>query len=289
MIYLLISIGISSCLFVIFKLFNIYKINTLQAIVVNYLVAFTCGIHTSGLTLNFSEVTSQPWFISALFLGILFVTIFNVMAVTSQRNGLSVASVASKMSVAIPIIFGFVLYSEVIGYVKIRGIILALLAVYLSTTSNINACTVKGKGFVFPFLLFLGSGIIDTVLKYTEAKFVSAATIPAFSITTFLFAFIFGCLFLSVQIFQGRFQFQLKSILGGILLGVPNYYSIVYLLKALQTEGLESAVAFTINNVGIVVLTTIFGLLLFKEKLTTKNWMGMVLAVISILLVGSFF
>ena len=71
------------------------------------------------------------------------------------------------------------------------------------------------------------------------------------------------------------------------MLGIPNYYSIVYLLKALKTEGLESSTLFTLNNVGVVILSTIFGLILFKEKLILKNWIGIIIAVISIFLVAS--
>jgi len=89
------------------------------------------------------------------------------------------------------------------------------------------------------------------------------------------------------QIIKGAFRLEFKNILGGILLGVPNYFSIVYLLKALSTDGMESSTAFTLNNVGIVILSTLFGLFIFKEKLIWKNWLGIVIAIVSILLVMS--
>ena len=87
------------------------------------------------------------------------------------------------------------------------------------------------------------------------------------------------------QIINGKFQFHWKNILGGILLGIPNYYSMEFLLKAFKTD-IESSTLFTINNVGIVILTTVFALLFFKEKLIKKNWIGIALAVFSILLVS---
>ena len=95
-------------------------------------------------------------------------------------------------------------------------------------------------------------------------------------------------LLLSYQKVKGTLSFELKSIFGGILLGVPNYFSIVvYLLKALSTEGMESSTAFTLNNVGIVILSTLFGLFIFKEKLVSKNWFGIVVAIVSIILIMS--
>ena len=83
---------------------------------------------------------------------------------------------------------------------------------------------------------------------------------------------------------RGFSPFIIK-ILGGIILGIPNYFSIVYLLKALGTDGIESSTAFTVNNVGIVVLSTLLGLFLFHERLSLKNWLGIFTAVLSVYLV----
>ena len=140
---------------------------------------------------------------------------------------------------------------------------------------------------MFPILLFFGSGAIDTSLKFIETSFVEEGGVPLFSATIFGCAFILGMTILLYQIVKGTFRFEFKNILGGILLGVPNYFSIVYLLKALSTDGMESSTAFTLNNVGIVILSTLFGLFIFKEKLIWKNWLGIVIAIVSILLVMS--
>ncbi|MDB9893138.1 GRP family sugar transporter [Flavobacteriaceae bacterium] len=287
MFYLLISICISSFLFVIFKLFDVLKINTFQAIVVNYFVAAVLGFYLSNNSVSFQEIPNQPWFIGAFLLGIMFILVFNVMALTSQKNGLSVASVSSKMSVVIAIVFGVWYYEESLGFIKLSGILLALIAVYLTSVKEKKETTVKQVSLLFPILLFFGSGAIDTSLKFIETSFVEEGGVPLFSATIFGCAFILGMTILLYQIVKGTFRFEFKNILGGILLGVPNYFSIVYLLKALSTDGMESSTAFTLNNVGIVILSTLFGLFIFKEKLIWKNWLGIVIAIVSILLVMS--
>ena len=287
MFYLLISICISSFLFVIFKLFDVLKINTFQAIVVNYFVAAVLGFYLSNNSVSFQEIPNQPWFIGAFLLGIMFILVFNVMAQTSQKNGLSVASVSSKMSVVIAIVFGVWYYEESLGFVKLFGILLALIAVYLTSVKEKKETTEKQVSLLFPILLFIGSGAIDTSLKFVETTFVQQGGVPLFSATIFGCAFILGMTILLYQIVKGTFRFEFKNILGGILLGVPNYFSIVYLLKALSTDGMESSTAFTLNNVGIVILSTLFGLFIFKEKLIWKNWLGIVIAIVSILLVMS--
>lgn len=282
--HLFISILISSGLFVIFKGFEIYKVDTLQAITVNYFVAFLIGFFLPGQTLGIAEIPHQPWFLGALSLSVIFILIFNLMAATAQKNGLSVASVASKMSVIIPVIFGVVMYQEKLGYLKVIGIILALVAVYLSASKS-DSQPIKAKNLLFPMLLFLGSGVLDTTLKYVETTLVPDGGVPVFSATIFVLAALLGCVLLIVKKVQGTFKFQFKNVIGGIVLGVPNYFSIEFLLKALKTEGFDSSTIFTINNVSIVILTTLFGLLLFKEKLIKKNWAGIVIAIVSIFLV----
>jgi drug/metabolite transporter (DMT)-like permease len=283
-IYLLLSITASTLLFIIFKLFNVYKINTFQAIVVNYAVACICGVLSYDSDINTNEIINSEWFYGAIGLGFLFITVFNLMALTAQKNGLSVASVASKMSVIIPIIFGIYVYNESAGFQKIIGIILALVAVYLASVKSKTTINFK-KNLALPLLVFIGSGIIDTSIKYLETTYVPDNGIPIFSATIFSFAFTIGIIIVIYKMIRKQFQFDAKSILGGIALGIVNYYSIFFLLKALNMEGNESSTLFTINNVGIVMLSTLVGLLVFKEHISRKNWIGIGLAIIAIILV----
>lgn len=284
MIYLLFSILFSTLLFVIFKYFDIYKIDTLKAIVVNYLVAFGFGFGLSEITFSVTEIPQKPWFFGAIILGILFVSVFFVMANTAQKNGVSVASVAGKMSVVIPVLFGILLYDESVTYLKVIGILIALVSVYLASVKN-EKSNIENAGLLFPILLFFGSGIIDTTLKYVEVNFVQKNEVSLFSGSLFGFAAFFGLLILAIKTIQKRESFGLKNIIAGIVLGIPNYFTIVFLIKAMQTAGLESSTLFTINNVSVVIVSTLVGLLLFKEKFSLKNKIGVVLAILGIILV----
>ncbi|NNK82554.1 MAG: DMT family transporter [Flavobacteriaceae bacterium] len=284
MIYLLLSILASTIIIVLFKFFERFKVNTLQAIVFNYYSAFLCGVLLYNAPIDISHITTSVWFYGAIALGFLFILIFNLMALTAQRNGLSVASVAAKMSVVIPIIFGIMVYKEQAGFQKIIGILLALVAVYLTAVKPNSKFNLK-SGLLLPFAVFLGSGVIDTSVKYIETTYLAENGIPIFSATIFGCAAIIGSLILMIKAFNNTFKFCAKSLLGGLVLGIVNYGSIYYLLKALQYEGLESSSIFTVNNVAIVMLSTIVGLVLFKEHIFKKNWIGIAFAIISILLV----
>ncbi|WP_281846668.1 DMT family transporter [Olleya namhaensis] len=283
--YLIFSICASTLIFVIFKVIGKRNINTLQTIVFNYFTAFTCGILSYDSPVIIEDIISSKWFFGAIGLGFLFIAIFNVMALTAQRIGLSVASVASKMSVVIPIIFGLFVYNESLGWQKGIGIILALVAVYLASQKEKTNARFSIKSLWLPIILFLGSGTIDTSIKYLETTYVADNGIPIFSATIFFIAGLIGIGLLSAKAIQKTFTFDPKSVVAGVILGIVNYYSIYMLLKALNADNFESSTIFTVNNVAIVMLSTLLGLALFKERLLPKNWIGIGVAILSILLV----
>lgn len=285
MIYLLLSILISTGLFVIFKYFGIYKADVLKAIFINYVVAFALGFGLSEQSFSIVEIPNQPWFLGALCLGILFVSVFFVMAKTAHENGVSVASVAGKMSVVIPVFFGVFLYNESVTFLKIIGIIIALVAVYLASVKE-NKSETKTGSLLLPILLFLGSGAIDTSLKYIEVNYVPKNDVSIFSGSLFGIAASIAAVILIIKAIQKKEAFGIKNIIAGIVLGIPNYYSIIFLIKALQTEGFESSTLFTINNVGVVVASTLVGILLFKEQFSIKNKIGVGLAILGIVIVA---
>ena len=281
------SIGFSSLIFVVFRLYRTYDISTFHAIVVNYLTAFCTGLFLYSGPLTLSDIPAQPWVTGALLLGVLFIVIFNLMARTSQQLGVSVASVATKMSLVIPVLAGLVLYGEQLNLVKIAGIATALVAVFFASLKNDKRHLRRDlRILMLPFLVFLGSGIIDSSIKYLEATMVQAPDFPVFSATLFGFAALTGLGILLIRSPGDLLHWNPRNILGGVALGVPNFFSVYFLLRALQFEGLNSASIFTLNNVCIVMLTTLLGILLFKEAMSPRNWAGIALAVVSILLIS---
>ncbi len=287
MIDLALSILCSSLIFVIFKLYTRFRVQTLYAIIFNYMTACIVGLFLSDVSVSLIEIPTKKWFYGTLLLGLLFIIIFNLMAKTSQILGVSVASVATKMSLAIPVLLGVILYSEDLGPIKVAGILLALSAVYFTSIKH-DSMAFNRRSFYLPLLVFLGSGIIDASIQYAEQYLVPEEEFSLFSSTVFASAALFGFGFILLRSRKTPVKILPRSILGGIALGVPNFFSIYFLLRALQNEALNSASVFTINNVAIVMFSTLLGILLFKEVLGTKNWIGITMAILSILLVAVF-
>lgn len=280
MIWLILSITTSSLLYVIFKYFQVYKVHRMHAIIINYLIAFLTGCMMEGGIPNLSYVSQQEWFIYALLLGGLFIVMFNILAITSQNNGLGVAAVASKMSLIIPVIAGIALYQEQLVWLQYTGIILALISVYLTSLKEDSALNKVKNQLLWPLLLFIGSGAIDTLIKFAQSNYLNPSEGSLFSSMCFITAFCIGIVLLIRDYLNGN-PLTMKSILAGLVLGVPNYFSIYFLIKTLQT-GIASSVIYPINNVGTVILTTLLGILIFKERISKKNAIGVIIAIIAI-------
>jgi drug/metabolite transporter (DMT)-like permease len=267
----------------LFTVFKKHHINTLQAIVVNYLVAFSFAYWQSEVNYNFVEIPHQKWFFATVILGVLFISLFNLMAKTTQYLGVSVAAISGKMSMVIPVLFGILVYKEPVNLLKIIAIILALFAVYLTSVKGEKE--VNLKLIYLPIILFFGSGFLDTLLKYFEKHFVNENEVSIFIGTVFFNAMLIGSILLLFNKKKNKPFIEIKSFLGGIILGIFNYYAMFFLVRSLQTVGkLDSSKVFTLNNIGIVLLSAFFGLILFKEKFNRKNIIGIVFAVISVYL-----
>ncbi len=285
MIWLLLSITSSTLIFVVFKVFAKYKVNNLQAIVVNYYVAFAVGYLSSDFSFSVGQVITKSWFYSILILGFLFITLFQLMALVSQKFGVSAVSVAVKMALVIPVVAAVFLYGEEMSFLKGIGILCALAAVYLATLKPEKN---KGKmSYLFlPIVLFLGSGFLDAFINFNQQEIVPPSEHGYFASSIFLTAGLFGFVFITLQATREKVRLEWKNILGGILLGIPNYGSIYFLLQALEKGSLESSVIFPVNNVGVVALSVIVGRLFFKEHLSRTNKAGIALALIAIILIA---
>lgn len=283
MIWLLLNIFVSGLLYIIFRLFPKYGVDNLVAVIVNYLTATTLGLLI--METDISEIFTRPWFPVAFSMGIVFIFIFLLMAESSQVNGISMTSVANKMSLIIPVVSGIYLYAESVTWMIVLGIIFALISVVLTSLKE-KGIAISQNGYFMLTLIFVGSGLIDTTMKYMQHHYLAPNESAAFVMVIFLAAAIFGLLWMLISQ-RDRFRnFNKVSIIGGIALGIPNFGSIFFLIMALEHSGLQSSVLYPINNMGIVGFSALAGIPLFKEKISLLNFLGILLAIGAIALIA---
>jgi len=283
MIWLILNILVSGILYLIFRLFPKYKVDNLVAIIINYFTATTLGLLM--MDTDISGVFSRPWFPIAFCMGVIFIFIFLLMAESSQVNGISNTSVANKMSLIIPVIAGIFLYSESVTWIIVVGIILALISVVLTSMKD-KGFALSRNGTFMLILIFIGSGLIDTTMKYMQHHYLNENEGAAFVMVIFMAAAIFGLVWMLISQ-RDRFRnFNRASIIGGIALGIPNFGSIYFLIMALEKSGLQSSVLYPINNMGIVGFSALLGIFIFKEKINFINFIGILLAIAAIALIA---
>lgn len=282
---ILYTILIFSGLMVMFKFFERLKVDNLQAIAVNYFVAGICGLIAMNGEIQLGGPPSldnpNPQFFipSAIIIGILFGIVFNLIAYGTQKIGISITSVANKISLIIPVIFGIWWFQESVDILIITGLALALLAIYFSSTTG-GKLKFNKKYVLLLLLIFLGQGVADSTFKFAQVNSVNATNSPSFFTLIFFASGLTGSLFVFVKIIQKKTTIKFKNVFWGILLGIPNYFTLHFFFNAL--EKLPASQVYPIVNMGVIISLTLIGTVLFREKLSGTNWTGIALAVIAI-------
>ncbi len=286
--YLILSILSSTVINLVFRYFPKYQVDNQQAIAVNYFTCVITGLIASGLSpqLAFTYYETS-WGLYTILLGLFFVSVFYGMAVTAQKLGISVSVIAAKMGVIFPLIYAFFFLNEEVRPLLLVGIILSVLSVYfVSKKDKIKDIThTKSLLILLPILVLVGSGIIDTSLKVIEQQ-LSGVSAAAPTIMIFSAAAVFGSIVTVFRLSKGKTTIAKKNIIGGIILGIPNYFSIYFLIKALQSDFFTTSQVYPLNNIGVVVASTVFSVLIFKEHLNKRNIVGIIMAIVAIVLIS---
>ncbi len=291
MLYLAGSIILTSYLTLAFKVCEKYRVNIFQAIVFNYITCVITGSIVNGSFPVNKQAVSTPWFQWACVMGGMFVSIFTVIGFTTQKIGVAVASVANKLSLIIPVILSVYLYHETVLGWKLAGVLLALVAVvftcYPPGTKNRADNQQRRKWlFLLPVGLFIGSGLLDSLINHVQQQYVTDDNRNAYLVTGFFSAATIGSLVLAYGFTAGRQQFAFKNLFAGMLIGVPNYFSIWCLVRFLKNSPWQSSASIPVNNMGIVLFSSLVAFLFFKEKLSLLNWCGIMLSLLAIYLIA---
>jgi drug/metabolite transporter (DMT)-like permease len=270
---------------VIFRIFERFKINVFQGIVYNYITACSVGFLIFGDEWKPGDLDQGTWIPYVFIVGALFISLFVMMGKSSQENGIGITSVTVKMSLAIPVIAAIFLYNESIYLTKVIGIIAALIGVFLITYQK-KKSSKKGKraNVLFLIVLFVGSGLLDSVVNYVEKVAAGELSLALFSAIGFGVAASLGLVFMLIKVLRKDIQLQKRAILGGILLGIPNFFSIYFLMMAIRFSEFSDSVTYALNNTGVVIASFAVGIIAFKESTTPLKILGGVIAIAAILL-----
>lgn len=291
MFYLLLSIIFSVLLLTNFRLYPKFGISTFQAIAFNYPICFLTGLALMPKGQSFELNFSENWTFYALILGVGFIITFLLSGFSTQRMGMTATSLANNISLVIPVLCSLLIFKtqgrpfDLLNYL---GLGLALGAVGLSTFKK-SSEKISGKGldFLLPVAVFLMYGITNTSINYLNINFIKSAdrTVPVTLVMVFG-AILAGMVVLVIRVIRGQEKIELKNILASITLGVPNFLSFYFLILALTAYGNSGAFVYPLYNIGVILVSALVAFVFFKEKLTTLNKIGLLLAVVAIGLIS---
>ncbi len=285
---LVLCILVNAAIGVIFKLFGKYNIDNLSAIVVNYFVCVVTAYLTFRIDVIPLDLFEKKWFLIAVFLGFVFILIFNLVALTVQNFGIVIATIFQRMSLLAPAIIGILFFGESGDLNKWMAILLAVCSIVLLSYRKSQHSTKKTSIWLWllPLATWFGSSIIDASLYLVEIKKIAPNGDVQFTSTLFLMAGLAGTILWSIRYLRTKKKSSRKDIYAGIILGIPNFFSI-YLILLILAQGYEGSVFFPILNVGILSMAAIFGFVFFKEKISTTKKFGFALAILSIILLSN--
>ena len=286
MIYLILSILSSATIYMLFKWFEKLGIRIFPAIVVNYITALTVGILVvPDLNLALAGAALLPgWTVGGLALGVVFISIFYLMAITAQKVGVSVTTIASKMSLALAVIL-FVMTdpSEQLTPTKTIAIALAIAGVIFSSMRN-DGTKLHLRAMVWPLLILVGSTVIDFGIAFFSAMPQNDSELSLYSCLSFGMAACTGIIILAIQLLRGTTTVGLKDVLAGLLLGAVNYGSIFFLVMSHNSGIMPNSTLLPVNNLGVVLIGALAAMFFFREKLSKFNWVGLLLSVLALVL-----
>jgi len=285
MLNLILTIILTSYLFFAFKLFPRFNVNTFHAIIINYATCIVTGLLFSYQDFSFYRAVHSPWIFPAVILGLFFVSAFYLIAYSSQKAGISITSVASKMSLIVPVLFSlFFIKKDFNNYNFLDYLVFAIAIVSVVLSSIKKDTDHKKSNLWIPIAVFIGTGAVDTLINYVNSLFIHASDEKTFPIVGFFCAGFFGSIILIYQLVKKKSKISFRSLLGGIALGIPNYFSIYFLLKTLTDFASNGALVFPMANIGVILFSTLLSIVFLKEKLSYLNFIGVGLGVISLVL-----
>lgn len=291
MIFIPISVILSSLLTLAFKVLGRLQISAFQSIVFNYITCVVVGSLVQGRYPVKEWVSAPGWLPWGILMGTLFISLFNMIGWVTQRMGVAVASVSNKLSLVVPFLFSVWVLQEQASMLNFMGVALAIAAVVLTCWPHeTDVATEKRHKHwyinLIPVILFLGSGCLDTLITYTEKRFLDGENSDSFLILAFHTAGLVGLLLLLAGIITRKIRFDPRAVIAGIGIGIPNYFSIQTLVMALDGLPGQSGLVMPLVNIGIVLFSTIVAYLVFQERLSRINWAGIALAVVAIIMMA---
>lgn len=256
------------------------KLNTVRVLTVNYLTATIIAASTTGFDQISQLDFSEGMYAIALgtVVGVIFIANFFIYSKSVHHNGVGISVAAMRISLIVPVLLSTAWYLELLSFRQWVGVVMVFVTLFLLLPNKRKMLREPFSAAWLLVLLFIGTGLGDSSLKIYEVEFSSLLSKEHFMGIVFFTAFLIGMIVVTLR---GNWKFKTPEIMLGIAIGIPNLYTAIFLIEAL--ERMNGAVVYSSVNVLTVLGGTLLGIIKWGDILTKIQWAGIVLTVITIL------
>lgn len=277
MIYLIFALVCSALVSIIMRVSEKYDSGNVGMLFANYIVCLLIPITECGVGNIFPKVNGLDFTLKLGVLnGVLYLLGFVFLQINTRKNGVVMSSIFMKLGVLVPIVVSILLFGEMPNVIQVIGFLLAIVAIILINFEKEQTNLEFKLGLI---LMLLAGGGGDALSKVYE-ELGNQELSDQFLLYTFLTALI---LCFGIVIYQKE-KVGKKEILWGALIGIPNYLSTKFLLRALSS--VPAVIAYPTYSIASLVLVTVVGLFLFKETIGLRQKIAMGIIFVALILLN---
>ena len=266
MFYLLLAICSSALVSIFMRTSETRITHNLGLLVMNYLMCSLLSAIHSGFSGVFELTTTAMGCAN----GVLYLVSFILLQLNIRKNGVVLSSTFMKLGLLVTMAISVCFYGEIPGLLQTVGFLLAVGAIILINYKK-DAGVANAK--LWLLLLLLCGGMADAMSKVFEES-----GVPGMDGQFLFFTFFTALLICTLLMVVKKQRIGKWEALFGLLIGIPNFYSSKFLLRALVD--VAAVIAYPIYSVGSILAVTLAGILLFRERLEKRQWiaLGIILA-----------
>jgi multidrug transporter EmrE-like cation transporter len=280
MLYLVLAICCSVSVAVILTYAHRKNLPTFSLFATNYVIATIASMIGSGASTRIFSVPQEMGL--SVVLGVLFIGCFWLMMKTIEKLGMVIPVTLMRLSAVLPTAGSILLYSEVPTALQVGGILLAFFALPLASPKPLTRASLRPLlegGFGWGMLLFVTFGFTEFLFKFQKE------VLPIDNPSDML-QVVFGTAMLIgiAAALKKRERLSLHLLLAGTALGIVNMFSARFFILALRE--LPGMVVFPANGIGVIMLSTVVAVIVWKERLNTRNYIYLVCAAVALILIA---
>jgi drug/metabolite transporter (DMT)-like permease len=277
--FLALGVVFASAMAMIMKVADSLGLDLGQFLAFNYLVC-SLGLLFWGAWQSFSLNSPFIWSIG-VFIGFMYVLSLWLFDKAIANGGLALSTTLMRLSAAIPTLGSLLFFAENANQYQVLGLILAFLSLPLANKEPLRvgqAGKEAWKGMLWGVLLFAVFGLTDFTFKIQ-------AEIEPLADPKPLMAIIFGTALLLTfpQLFKGNRPSK-SCFFWGVALGIMNVLGTYFWIRTLFH--LPGAIAYPTLGLGVILVTTLASLFIWREKLRPANYAFLALASLAVVLIN---